>query len=218
MYHNCSQLYHILPSSISEQLNSFYKLEVAITHSDLEASPSSGHWRQLLNKTAAVTIRKTFWRALSSVMLQKNKVVAFLSSVSGRINHPLNSQLSDCQLLEQPQSQTYYQKNKLIYASTLQQKFHTLMLQKILEYQITYFKTLLVGLLHCYTEVQKEKKPNPQIFHLPTLALRNLFPILWSVPIALATSSTSAPVASHRALIELMLLILWARKALAACR
>lgn len=64
-------------------------------------------------------------------------------------------------------------------------------------------------------EAQKEEKKS---FHLPTLAFRNLFPILWSVPIALATSSTSAPVASHRALIELMLLILWARKALAACR
>lgn len=51
----------------------------------------------------------------------------------------------------------------------------------------------------------------------PTLALRNLFPILWSMPIALATSSTSAPVASHRALMLLMLLIRCARNALAAC-
>lgn len=32
---------------------------------------------------------------------------------------------------------------------------------------------------------------------------------------AVATSSTSAPVASHRALMELMLLIRWARKAFA---
>lgn len=50
----------------------------------------------------------------------------------------------------------------------------------------------------------------------PTLALRNLLPILWSIPMALATSSTSAPVASHRALMLLMLLILCARNALAA--
>ena len=49
------------------------------------------------------------------------------------------------------------------------------------------------------------------------LAFRNLLPILWSMPMALATSSTSAPVASHRALMLLMLLIRWARKALAAC-
>ena len=55
-----------------------------------------------------------------------------------------------------------------------------------------------------------------KIFSLPTLAFRNLFPILWSIPMAVATSSTSAPVASQRALIELMLLILWARKAFAA--
>lgn len=55
-----------------------------------------------------------------------------------------------------------------------------------------------------------------EIFHLPTLAFRNLFPILWSIPMAVATSSTSAPVASQRALMELMLLILWARKAFAA--
>lgn len=56
------------------------------------------------------------------------------------------------------------------------------------------------------------------IFNLPTLAFRNLFPILWSIPMAVATSSTSAPVASQRALIELMLLIRWARKAFAAFR
>lgn len=57
-----------------------------------------------------------------------------------------------------------------------------------------------------------------KFFHnSPTLALRNLLPILWSMPIALATSSTSAPVASHRALMLLMLLIRWARNALAAC-
>lgn len=35
---------------------------------------------------------------------------------------------------------------------------------------------------------------------------------------AVATSSTSAPVASQSALIELMLLILWARKAFAALK
>lgn len=48
------------------------------------------------------------------------------------------------------------------------------------------------------------------------LALRNLLPILWSIPMALATSSTSAPVASQRALMLLMLLIRCARNALAA--
>lgn len=55
-------------------------------------------------------------------------------------------------------------------------------------------------------------------FNLPTLAFRNLFPILWSIPMAVATSSISAPVASQRALIELMLLILCARKAFAALK
>lgn len=58
----------------------------------------------------------------------------------------------------------------------------------------------------------------PKILILPTLAFRNLFPIRWSIPIAVATSSTSAPVASQRALMELMLLILWARKAFAALK
>lgn len=57
-----------------------------------------------------------------------------------------------------------------------------------------------------------------KIVSLPTLAFRNLFPILWSIPMAVATSSTSAPVASQRALMELMLLILWARKAFAALK
>ena len=44
---------------------------------------------------------------------------------------------------------------------------------------------------------------------------RNLEPILESLPIALETSLTSAPVASHIALIEFIELILWARNALA---
>ena len=44
---------------------------------------------------------------------------------------------------------------------------------------------------------------------------RNLDPILLSNPIALETSLTSAPVASHIAPIEFMELILWARNAFA---
>ena len=44
---------------------------------------------------------------------------------------------------------------------------------------------------------------------------RNLEPILESVPIALATSCTSAPVDSQRAAIEFIELIRWARKAFA---
>ncbi len=40
---------------------------------------------------------------------------------------------------------------------------------------------------------------------VPTLAWRNLGPIRESVPIACATSRTSAPVVSQIALIELML-------------
>lgn len=40
---------------------------------------------------------------------------------------------------------------------------------------------------------------------LPTDACKNLFPILESMPIAWATSDTSAPVASQIALMELML-------------
>lgn len=70
-------------------MNSSYKLQAAMTHSELEVFPPSGHWQQLPNKIAAVAIRKTSWRALSSVMLQKNKATAFLSSVTGRINHAL---------------------------------------------------------------------------------------------------------------------------------
>ena len=49
----------------------------------------------------------------------------------------------------------------------------------------------------------------------PTEAFKNLGPIRESLPIALATSSTSAPVASQRAEIELIDEIRWARKALA---
>ena len=43
---------------------------------------------------------------------------------------------------------------------------------------------------------------------LPTLACKNLGPILVSVPMALATSDTLAPVASHRADMALILEIL----------
>ena len=53
---------------------------------------------------------------------------------------------------------------------------------------------------------------------IPTEALRKWFPILVSLPIALATSDTSAPVASQIALMALMLEIRCARKAFAACR
>ena len=46
--------------------------------------------------------------------------------------------------------------------------------------------------------------------------MRNLGPILLSVPMACATSDTLAPVASHTAEMALILEILWARNALAA--
>jgi hypothetical protein len=49
----------------------------------------------------------------------------------------------------------------------------------------------------------------------PTEAFRNFGPMRESRPMALATSSTSAPVASHRAEIELIDEIRCARKALA---
>ena len=49
----------------------------------------------------------------------------------------------------------------------------------------------------------------------PTDDLRNLGPMRESIPMALATSVTSAPVTSQRAEIELMEEIRWARKALA---
>ena len=52
----------------------------------------------------------------------------------------------------------------------------------------------------------------------PTEAFKKLLPILESRPIALATSDTSAPVASQIALMALMLEIRCARKALAAYR
>jgi len=52
----------------------------------------------------------------------------------------------------------------------------------------------------------------------PTLACKNFGPILLSVPMAWATSDTSAPVASHTAEIAFMLEILWAKKALAVCK
>ena len=57
-----------------------------------------------------------------------------------------------------------------------------------------------------------------QHFHsyIPTLALRNLGPILESMPTACATSDTSAPVTSQTADMALMLEMRWARKALAA--
>uniref|UniRef100_A0A6B0U361 Putative secreted protein n=1 Tax=Ixodes ricinus TaxID=34613 RepID=A0A6B0U361_IXORI len=48
------------------------------------------------------------------------------------------------------------------------------------------------------------------------LACKNLGPILLSLPIACATSDTSAPVSSQMADTALMLEIRWARNALAA--
>lgn len=51
---------------------------------------------------------------------------------------------------------------------------------------------------------------------IPTLALRNLGPMRESIPTAYATSSTSAPVASHTALSAFTLEMRWARRALAA--
>lgn len=52
--------------------------------------------------------------------------------------------------------------------------------------------------------------------NIPTEASRNLGPIRESLPTALATSVTSAPVASHTADSELILEILCARNAFAA--
>ena len=49
----------------------------------------------------------------------------------------------------------------------------------------------------------------------PGPAFKNLLPILESIPIALLTSMTFAPVFSHKADTELIELILWAKKALA---
>ena len=54
--------------------------------------------------------------------------------------------------------------------------------------------------------------------YLPKLDCKNLLPSLVSVPIACATSPTSAPVASHTALIALILEMRCARNALAACK
>lgn len=51
----------------------------------------------------------------------------------------------------------------------------------------------------------------------PTDACRNLGPILESRPMPLATSLTSAPVASHITDMELILEIRCAKNALAAC-
>ena len=50
----------------------------------------------------------------------------------------------------------------------------------------------------------------------PKLAVKNLGPILESIPMACETSETSAPVASQMADMEFMLEIRWARNALAA--
>ena len=55
----------------------------------------------------------------------------------------------------------------------------------------------------------KQDPPNP------TLALRNLGPMRESMPMAWATSVTSAPVFSQRAEMVLIEEIRWARKALA---
>ncbi len=49
----------------------------------------------------------------------------------------------------------------------------------------------------------------------PTEAFRNFGPMRESLPMALATSSTSAPVASQSAEIELIEEMRWARKAFA---
>jgi hypothetical protein len=49
----------------------------------------------------------------------------------------------------------------------------------------------------------------------PTEAFKNFGPIRESIPIALATSSTSAPVASQSSEMELIEETRWARKALA---
>ena len=54
------------------------------------------------------------------------------------------------------------------------------------------------------------------MYDSPTEACKKWLPILESRPIALATSDTSAPVASQIALIALMLEIRCARKAFAA--
>lgn len=56
------------------------------------------------------------------------------------------------------------------------------------------------------------------IGNLPIEACKNLGPILESIPTALATSDTSAPVASHTAEREFMLEILWAKNAFAALK
>lgn len=150
------------------------------------------------------------------MILQKNEVTAFLSRVVGRVNHALSTlqfRVAGSGATSVPHTVA----EKWIYTSILQQYLHTLSTSNAVENfrESDYlFQNTTIALLN--RSPVGEKKVG--IFHLPTLALRNLFPILWSVPIALATSSTSAPVASHRALIELMLLILWARKALAACK
>ena len=62
------------------------------------------------------------------------------------------------------------------------------------------------------TQNCKNNWANPRM----ELTWRNLGPILESLPIAWATSDTSAPVASHTADMLLMLEIRWARNALAA--
>ena len=85
------------------------------------------------------------------------------------------------------------------------------------------------SLAHCYPLshlpnqlLSLEHRSHAVVIHItiysPTLALRNLSPILESLPIALATSDTSAPVDSHTADMALMLEIRCARKALAACK
>ena len=51
----------------------------------------------------------------------------------------------------------------------------------------------------------KKKLDIVKIEHIPNPAFKNFFPIRLSIPIAFATSSISAPVASHTALMELIL-------------
>lgn len=126
-------------------MNSSYKLKAAITHFELEVFPPSGHWQQLPNKIAAVAIGKTSWRALSSVKLQKNKAAAFLSSVTGRINHALRALQFQVAGSEATLILHILPKNAF-YTSIPQQYFHTLSTSNAVEdfRESDYFKTLLL--------------------------------------------------------------------------
>lgn len=151
-------------------------------------------------------------------MLQKNKVATFPSNVPGRINHALwTLRFQTARVWSNPSPRHFTRKKSDLcyYFTAIFSHTHAVEGFSLTDHLLQNTISRPTALLNRSPEGRKKKK---RIFCLPTLALRNLFPILWSVPIALATSSTSAPVASHRALIELMLLILWARKALAACK